>query len=381
MRELFRTYPLLAGIGLTTGENMGEHLGGEQAFQAKENWVFATYGQGVLDAAKAEPGRQFRLIHRQHETRAQDIAATFRPVIAQPNVDFVFSFKYAQAHVLSSTTQTFHRGFLESLGNLKTLWTLRNDDALLFRWAAPDFVREFVRNIPHDKIAGLLLRLGHVGVGPRVPRRSFRGTRGSSRSRSTGCTSCCGAGSATTRRSTMRASRTRRAAFSGRRRREVLAAWQNASMIYPLVTGFHWADFDFQWYIEACRSRPGPARTASGFHSVETFITQKVHPGTKNLTIPQYVASIVDGRRCTGVTPPQVADLIDARADAALAALPAFQRITTVNQAEFVATFDDIADDGAARQVLRRQDPRRDRAGAVPRHARSAPPGIGGANT
>ena len=157
VREMFRTYPLLAGIGLTAGENMGEVssiAGGAQAFQAKENWVFATYGQGVLDAARAEPKRHFRLIHRQHETRAQDIAATFKPVIAQPNVDFVFSFKYAQAHVLSSTTQTFHRGYLESLGDLKTLWTLRNDDALLLRWAAPDFVREFVTNIPYEKSQG-----------------------------------------------------------------------------------------------------------------------------------------------------------------------------------------------------------------------------------
>ena len=55
-------------------------------------------------------------------------------------------------------------------------------------------------------------------------------------------------------------------------------------MIYPLVTGFHWADFDFQWYIEACRSRPGPAKTVSGFHSVETFIQQPVHPGTDNIS-------------------------------------------------------------------------------------------------
>ena len=65
----------------------------------------------------------------------------------------------------------------------------------------------------------------------------------------------------------------------------LLAAWQDASMIYPLVTGFHWADFDFQWYIEGCRSRPGPAKTTSGFHSVETFINQPVHPGTNNIPI------------------------------------------------------------------------------------------------
>ena len=154
---MFRTYPLLRGIGLTAGENMGEvrmYSGGVDSFDAKENWLFATYGQGTLDAARAEPDRRFRLIHRQHESRAQDIAATFKPVIDRPNVDFVFSFKYAQAHALSSTTQTFHRGYLESLGDRKTLWTIRNDDALLLRWSAPDFVREFVRNIPREKTQG-----------------------------------------------------------------------------------------------------------------------------------------------------------------------------------------------------------------------------------
>ncbi len=66
VRELFRTYPLLRGVGLTTGENMGE-----DDFQAKEDWAFATYGQGVLDAARAEPNRPIRLIHRQHQTRAR----------------------------------------------------------------------------------------------------------------------------------------------------------------------------------------------------------------------------------------------------------------------------------------------------------------------
>ncbi len=214
VREMFRTYPLLAGIGLTAGENMGEvkmYSGGVDAFDVKENWLFDTYGQGVLDAARAEPRRHFRLIHRQHESRAQDIAATFKPVIDQPNVEFVFSFKYAQAHALSSTTQTFHRGYVESLGPIKTLWTLRNDDALMFRWAAPDFVREFVRNIPHEPSAGY-----YIGSDMWVWGRDFLSTRsqlraasrpGRSRSTSTGCTSCSGGAWATTPRSTTNASR------------------------------------------------------------------------------------------------------------------------------------------------------------------------------
>ena len=347
VREMFRTYPLLRGIGVTAGENMGDasayYSGGTDSFDTKENWLLGTYGQGVLDAARAEPERQFRFIHRQHETRAGDIAKTFVPLRQQPNVDFVFSFKYAQAHLLSSTTQTFHRGYLESLGELKTLWTLRNDDALLYRWAAPDFVREFVKNIPYEKSQGFYLgsdmwvwgreflardpRLkgqleidkhwlhfllwGRLGYDPTLDNERIAGLVG------------------------------RR--FPGIDARKLLSLWQDASMVYPLVTGFHWADFDFQWYIEGCRSRPGPAKTSSGFHSVETFINQPVHPGTNNITIPAYVAGVISGKVPPGTTPVQVADRIDKRADHVLGAIAQFTRHSLARQnVEFKATLDDL---------------------------------------
>jgi hypothetical protein len=352
VREMFRTYPLLAGIGLTAGENMGEvkmYSGGVDSFNAKENWLFATYGQGVLDAARAEPGRQFRLIHRQHETGARDIAATFKPVIEHPNVDFVFSFKYAQAHALSSTTQTYHPGFVESLGDLKTLWTIRNDDALMFRWAAPDFVREFVSKIPREPSAGY-----YVGSDMWVWGRDYLSKSAKSkkpvprqlendkhwlhfllwgRFAYDPTVDNARIGALVAQR------------FPGVDGAALLTAWQDASMIYPLVTGFHWADFDFQWYIEACRSRPAPARTASGFHSVETFITQKVHPGTDNIPIPKYVESIAKnpGATLPGTTPPRVAALIDASADASLAALGQMKLSSDARRnSELTATLEDI---------------------------------------
>ena len=37
---------------------------------------------------------------------------------------------------------------------MKTIWTLRNDDNYMYRWGAPDFVREFIQNIPHDVSRG-----------------------------------------------------------------------------------------------------------------------------------------------------------------------------------------------------------------------------------
>jgi hypothetical protein len=340
VREMFHTYPLLAGIGLTAGENMGEvkmYSGGVDAFDAKENWLFATYGMGLLDAARAEPKRRFRLIHRQHESRAQDIAATFAPLIAQPNVDFDFSFKYAQAHALSSTAQTFHRGYLEQLGDRRTFWTIRNDDALLLRWAAPDFVREFVRNIPYEKTQGF-----YVGSDMWVWGRTFLPAGATPRLEidkhwlhfmlwgRLGYDPALD-DERIAARVTQR--------FRGVDGRKLLTAWQDASMIYPLVTGFHWADFDFQWYIEACRSRPGPAHTASGFHSVETFITQPVHPGTDNITIPKYVEGALRSKVPPGTTPFMAADRIDARADAALHAL---ESLRAAKGSELAATLDDI---------------------------------------
>ena len=346
VREMFHTYPLLAGMGLTVGENMGE-ISGSDAFKRKEDWVFATYGQGVLDAARAEPQRRIRLIHRQHESRAQDIAATFAPLIAQPNVDFNFSFKYAQAHALSSTTQTFHRDYLGQLGDIRTFWTIRNDDALLLSWAAPDFVREFIGNIPRAPSQGFyfgsdmwvwgreFLRGGNVPQDEPHPleidnhwlhfllwgRLGYDPTLDDARI----------AGLIAQR-------------YPGVDGRKMLTVWQDASMIYPLVTGFHWADFDFQWYIEACRSRPGPAKTESGFHSVDTFIDQPVHPGTDNIPIATYAASTARGVMPRGTTPYQVADRIDARADAVLASINSFgfARSPRWSMLEFSRTQNDI---------------------------------------
>jgi hypothetical protein len=319
VRAMFRTYPLLRGIGLTTGENMGN-----ASFEAKESWAFATYGQGILDAARAEPGRKFRFIHRQHQARARDIASTFAPLIERPNIDFVFSFKYAQAHVLSATKQTFHADFLESLGDSRTLWTLRNDDALMFRWAAPDFVREFVRNIPHEKSAGY-----YFGSDMWVWAREFLDKQPAS-PRELEIDKhwlhflLWGRLGYQPTLESERIVALVRQRFPGIEAERLLDAWQNASLIYPLVTGFHWGEFDFQWYIEGCRSRPGPAQTASGFHDVNRFITLGVHPGTDNVPIPRYVAGVLAGQAPAGTTPLQVAERIDRHADAALAALKAW---------------------------------------------------------
>jgi len=319
VRQMFLTYPDLAGIGLTTGENMPK-----ATFQQKEDWAFKTYAQGVLDAAEMQPGRKITFIHRQHQTGAKDIARKFKPLIDHKDIEFIFSFKYAQAHVYSSTTQPFHPGFVKDIqaeGNLKTIWTLRNDDVYYFRWGAPDFVRQFIKNIPYDVSRGFYLGSdqyiwgrefmstepdtprqieivkhwyhwmiwGRLGYDPNLSNERFIGII-----------------------------QQRYPNISGR---DLFTAWQHASMVYPLTTGFHWGSLDFQWYIEACKSRPGPAQTPSGFHDVNRFITLPPHGGTNNVSIPDYVTAVREAKPLSGTTPIEVSNRIHSHADKALAIL------------------------------------------------------------
>ncbi|MHC4157546.1 MAG: carbohydrate-binding family 6 protein, partial [Planctomycetota bacterium] len=313
VEQMFLTYPLLAGIGLTTGENMPG-----AGFQQKEDWAFNTYGQGVLDAAKKQPGRKFTFIHRQHQTGAKDIARTFAPLIEHPDIEFIFSFKYAKAHVYSSTMQPYHGGFVKDIGGLKTIWTLRNDDIYHFRWGAPGFVREFIRNIPHEVSRGYYygsdqyiwgreflslepesprqieivkhwyqwMLWGRLGYDPTMSNERFIGI--------------------IQRR------------YPGISSNELFTAWQEASMIYPKTTGFHWGALDFQWYIEGCKSRPGPARTPTGFHDVNRFISLPPHRSTGYMSIPDYVESVAAGKAHSGVTPIEVSNQIHGHADKAL---------------------------------------------------------------
>ncbi|MHC4433679.1 MAG: carbohydrate-binding protein [Planctomycetota bacterium] len=89
-------------------------------------------------------------------------------------------------------------------------------------------------------------------------------------------------------------------------------------MIYPKTTGFHWGSLDFQWYIEACKSHPGYAKTETGFHDVNRFITLEPHAGTDNISIVDYVENLAEGKGMSGTTPTELSDQIHAHADKAL---------------------------------------------------------------
>lgn len=334
VEQMFLTYPDLAGIGLTTGENM--HGAG---FREKEEWAFNTYALGTMDAAAQMPERKITFLHRQHQTGALDIAHQFEPLSERENIDFLFSFKYAKAHVMSSVSQPYCNDFVKEIAGMKTIWTLRNDDNYYFRWGGAGFVRDFIANIPYEVSEGFYygsdqyiwgrefmsrdpvspreievakhwyhwMLWGRLGYDPEIPDERFRDILA--------------------------------AQFGLKDGTDLFTAWQAASMIYPLTTGFHWGSLDFQWYIEACKSRPGPAQTETGFHDVNRFITLPPHPGTDYQSIPVYVEMLRAGGSTDSVTPLQLAGRIHRQADLALELL---DKLEKTGDREWDLTLDDI---------------------------------------
>ncbi len=343
IKELIVTYPDLAGIGLTTGENMV--YGAREAKMEddeKEDWVAETYAAGTLDALKEQPNRKLRFIHRQHQAGVELVLDKLKSLREHPNVDFIFSFKYAQAHVYSTTKQDRHEKFVPVIREekVKTLWTLRNDDVYMYRWAAPDFVRGFVKNIPYDVSQGYYF--GHDGfvngreftqLNPESPRQlevekhwlqfMLWGRFGYDPDYSNN------------RIEAMLSTR-----FPEVNGKKLLDVWQKASMVFPRVTGFHWASLDWMWYIEGIKgiyiyTEKFGGKALSGFHDVETFINVPPHTQSDYQSIPDFVA----GKTTTKLSPLALADLIDKDVEAASAEIKNFG---SIKNKELRLTLDDI---------------------------------------
>lgn len=332
VREMFRTYPNLAGIGLTTGENMPG-----ASFQDKEDWAYDTYARAVLEVATEMPDRQFTFIHRQHQAGARDIMDKFQPLLDQKNVDFIFSFKYAQAHVYSDVKQPFHENFIKEIDAVKTIWGLRNDDIYHFRWGAPDFVREFMGNLPTEPMKGI-----YYGSDQWVWGREFLSKGPNSAPGQLEIEKhwyqwmLWGRLSYDPAISNERFQQIIQHRFSDTDGAALFEAWQAASMVYPITTGFHWGALDFQWYIEACKSRPAQANNDTGFHDVNRFITLGTHPSSGYQSIPDYVQN---GKVATLSSPIDVSEMLHQTADKALSLI---SKIETENERELNATVQDI---------------------------------------
>ena len=333
VRETIKTYPLLAGFGITAGESMPE---GKFKEISKEQWLWKTYGEGIRDGLKDTPDRKFRLIHRFHMTALGEIEKEF----AELPCTLDLSFKYAIAHMYSVPNPGMIQPLLPLLSPKLRCWlTVRNDDIYSFRWADVDYARAFIKAIPgEDKIAGF-----YMGPDGYVWGRDFL-PKDAGTSRQTVMQkqwlsfALWGRLAYEPDLSASTFERLIAARFTGADVPKLTAAWAAASKTFPYITRFFWGDIDVKWFPEACRKK-------GGFYTVRDFIEGGTMPGAGVLNIIEWRAGLLSKNMPADVTPQEIAAMLHASATGALAALPELQRASITPAAsakEYAATLGDI---------------------------------------
>lgn len=343
VRSLILTYPLLAGIGVTAGENL-DGLSRE----AKEQWVWDTYGQGYADAVRElqdpasphySPGRKVRFFHRAHQVDVASITDKFNalPGYADAESSLNLTFKYSQAHMHASTRPLFISDWLPTVpAGKKVTLEVRNDDFYNLRWGDPDFARAYLGNFPdRSKINGFLMGpdgytwgrevvskrpqtprqqtidkawygfmlWGYLAYDPNVPNERFQ-------------------------------------ALLGARYPEVpsgnlYVGLASVSKILPLVTRFFWGALDFQWYPEASFNQD------NGYLGVKAFIDPVYDPmNAKEDGDAPLLMSVKDYVNKTGaagrLTPLDVAAKLKQYADAGTASVSSLNAGSNVDLLETI---------------------------------------------
>ena len=289
VREMVETYPLLAGIGITAGEN----LPGDNPKITQEQWLWQTYGEGIRDALRSQPERNFRLIHRFHETDGGEIERNWKQYPGYPR-SFTFSYKYSVAHMYSSVNPPFlHETDAYVTSQLKTWLTVRNDDIYSFRWGDPDFARDYVLNMPpRERLVGFYIgpdgfcwgrdfldrtttaqalgarrplvmqkqwyafrMWGQLAYDPTLPNAYFEALL--------------------------------HARFPGVDAAKIYLASSITSKIIPQTTRFFWKDIDLEWLPEACVHLDRTSQTTA-FYTVADFMNGATIPGSGILSIRRW---------------------------------------------------------------------------------------------
>jgi len=295
VKQFLITYPHVSGIGVTAGE----HMPG-MTFSEREQWLWETYGLGIMDLREEQPDRQIRFIHRHWYSSVSDIMSHFKDYDGV----FDFSFKYARAHMYSSPHIVFEDFLLDELPDgIQSWWNVRNDDIFYCRWGDPEFAREFILNFDRVKTAGYLMGSdgytwgrvyadknpeflgkpeikkhwynfmlwGRLGYNPDLSTEIFKDYI--------------------------------RLHFPETSADNLYEAWKTASRIIPQTTRFFWRDWDGWWYPEACKSQ--------NLMTVKHFMAGSTMEGSGILNITDYTNKVIHNEEITGITPFEVADNLE----------------------------------------------------------------------
>ncbi len=164
MTQTINEYDDLTGIGLTLGERMGGMTSAE-----RRDWIDRTIIAGLKAA-----NRKARLIYRAPLSADKKSGGSTsvttekltRDAIETMGLDdkvwIEFKFNWSHGHS-SPRLSIVHGGMLtdtywEPLSDkYKAIWTMRNEDFFVLRWAQPDFIREFIRLNSQPYAAGCFI--------------------------------------------------------------------------------------------------------------------------------------------------------------------------------------------------------------------------------
>ncbi|MBM4155255.1 MAG: carbohydrate-binding family 6 protein [Lentisphaerae bacterium] len=312
VREMVKTYPLLAGMGITAGEGMPHNMDSK----VKERWLWETYGQGARDALKDDPKREFRMIHRFHWTAQGDILDAFKDFPGP----FDFSFKYSVAHMYSITNPPFIQPLLEGLAPGRKTWlTVRNDDLYTFRFGDPVYARDYILNIPPaDKIAGFYMGPdGYCWGRDFLERNPAPGPRPLVMEKQWYSFMLWGRLAYEPSLPDSQFERALAARHPTAPPAQLFRSLQGASQVMPLITRFFWGDIDLKWFPEACLSHP----KSKGFYTVRHFMEGTAMPGANVLKIRDWRERLAAGKPMEQTTPLEIADALEKAASGTFAAL------------------------------------------------------------
>jgi hypothetical protein len=328
------TYPQIAGIGVTAGENADNHLEGEYSI---ENFLFNTYGRGVIDVREQQPDREVRFIFRQHMSGLGPITEAF----AHYPGEFNTSFKYAIGHMYSMRKPLlFDRRFRREVEafNVPCWLNLRNDDLFVLRWGSPDFVREYIQQMPHDVLAGFYMGSdGYVWGREFIAKNSEMAGRLEIdkhwyRFRQWGQL----AYNPELDRDYWEAVLEHR--FPGVDARLLYGAWAASSEIVPQVNSACYGPNDAHISPEGCIAREGFLTVDHYFFDPDWYGPME---GSGIHSAREWGKAVVAGEELKGLTPLQVAENLDASAATALAPLPTL-RTQVGDNVELQETLNDI---------------------------------------
>jgi len=314
VKQLFLTYPRLAGIGVTAGENMDDMNANQ-----KEQWLWETYGKGVQDVNKLQPERKIRFIHRFWWTSFDQINNRF----GQLKDGFDMSFKYAGARIYSDPAPNFaeEKLFPYLPDSVATWWNIRNDDIYNLRWGDPEYVRQFILNFPQEgRTAGYYMGSDRYAWGRESISKHPASSRMLENEKHWYSFLLWGRMGYDPNTSVELLKGLIKNRFPEVSHELLFSAWHNSSKIIPLVNKFHWYKWDYLWWPEACISS-GSGVAIAGFHNLNHFIQTPVMNSEEMLTIPAFTTAYIQNLPIELESPFEIADKLENYADAALSEL------------------------------------------------------------